>query len=69
MSIRAEPTVSHPDVAGRQRRVKLTRDLSQCRIYWSSLGDGGARTTVARGLEDAREALAEVRPQEVRLLD
>jgi ribosome-binding factor A len=35
-------------------KVRLARDLGQCRVYWSTIEEGGARTAIAHGLEDAR---------------
>jgi ribosome-binding factor A len=34
-------------------RVKLSPDLTQCRVYWSCFGDENTRRTTERGLEDA----------------
>lgn len=35
-------------------RVKLARDLSECKVYWSTLEEGGSRSAVAHALEDSR---------------
>jgi ribosome-binding factor A len=34
-------------------KVHLTRDLSLCKVYWSSLEEGGARSAIAHALADA----------------
>lgn len=35
-------------------RVELARDRSACKVYWSTLEDGGKRRTQERALEDSR---------------
>jgi len=35
-------------------RVELSRDRSHCRIHWSTLAEGGARSATAHGLDGAR---------------
>lgn len=34
-------------------RVKLSPDLTQAQVFWSSLGDEGQQRTIQRGLDDA----------------
>lgn len=34
-------------------RVKLAPDLTECKIYWSTLVEGGKRTAVEQALKDA----------------
>jgi len=34
-------------------RVKLSSDLSRCRLFWSCIGSDAERRTTERGLEDA----------------
>lgn len=35
-------------------KVDLSKDLEHCKVYWSTLLEGGARTAVENGLSDAR---------------
>lgn len=34
-------------------KVKLAKDLSECRVYWSTLEEGGARSAVSHALTAA----------------
>lgn len=35
-------------------RVELTRDRTECKVFWSSLEEGGTRSAIAHALEDAQ---------------
>ncbi len=35
-------------------KVRLAGNLEECKVYWSTLAEGGARTAVACAIDDAR---------------
>lgn len=38
-------------------KVELSRDRAHCKVFWSTLAEGGARTATQHGLDDARPFL------------